>query len=523
MKSETAYHGDSKETPMEDRELEASIDSRTSATLSPDNHRLFWIFVVNKDISHLNLFSYLCACFLTICLVAYLSIVQNFVLTVLLGIYEGTGNLTGSLALYDEILALPMTLIWGILSDRIGRRPVYSAGFTCLGTALILYSYVKNVYPQLLLCRLLFSIGSAACTCMMTGTLSDIAGGQKERGRVSAVVGMFAGFGGLAAGMGLINLPYQMGNLVKDDAEGIRVALVIVGGCAIGLAFIFLLTMPNVNGPEGGLIGVIRRKVSPQKNAVATKRVYKKVENPLKMLKYGVLAGRDPRIALAYFSSFVARADTVLFTSYVSLWVIHHYLDLGWCRDRNSCGAATGDTHQLTGMGQGVSLAFAPIFGYAGEKFHKSTVLAVAGIIGAVGSLPFAFTDQPPADKSNFAFVCLVGIGQIGMIVTGMTLVNGTYMDPKYRGSVAGVFSFCGAISIMIMVKLGGYLFDVWMRGAPFVLMGIAHAMVAIFSIYVRIVTPRLERKDREMFALEEAAARKKAAQGIEAPIIEEM
>lgn len=188
--------------------------------------------------------------------------------------------------------------------------------------------------------------------------------------------------------------------------------------------------------------------------------------------------------------------------------MIQHFMDLGWCRDGKSCGAAAGDTHMLTGIGQGVSLAFAPLFGYAGEKLKKSTVLGVAGLIGAIGSLPFAFTKEAPAHKSNFVFVCMVGIGQIGMIVTGMTLVNGTYIDPKYRGSVAGVFSFCGALSIMIMVKLGGYLFDVWMRGAPFVLMGIAHLLVAIFSLYVRMVTPRLERRDREMFAKEDMELR---------------
>ncbi|GJJ77130.1 hypothetical protein EMPS_09489 [Entomortierella parvispora] len=513
MKTEIeSYPSDSKETPVEyvDGEAPSNSSDGSRTIISPSKHRLFRIFIVNKNIGYLNLVSYLIACFGTICLVAYLSIVQPFVLTVLLGISADKGNLTGNLALYDEIIALPATLLWGILSDRIGRRPVYSMGFTCLGAALILYSTVKNVYPQMLLCRLLFSVGSAACTCMMTGTLGDIAGGQHERGRVSAIVGMFAGFGGLVSGMVLIQIPYQLGEKVNNEVEGIQLALTIVGGCAIGLAAIFFFTMPNVNVPDGAIRRYMKRCVGLSRKEdedPALKPL--KIANPFTMLKYGFLAARDPRIALAYISSFVARADTVLFTSYMSLWVIQHYIDLGWCRGTNSCMAAAGDTHMLTGMGQGISLAFAPIFGFASERFKKSTVLSVAGFIGAIGSLPFAFTKMPPADKSNYAFVTMIGIGQIGMIVTGMTLVNGTYMDPKFRGSVAGVFSFCGAISIMIMVKLGGYLFDVWMRGAPFVLMGIAHLVVALVSIYVRIVTPRLERHDAEMFALE--AARKKA------------
>ncbi|KAF9186832.1 hypothetical protein BGZ50_002242 [Haplosporangium sp. Z 11] len=469
-----------------------------SIIISSEKRKLFGILIVNEEISYVNLISYLFACFLTICLVVYLSICQNFVLTVILRIYENAGSRTGSLALYDEIVALPSTLAWGILSDRIGRRYVYSVGFVFMGTAMILYSFVENVYPQMLLCRLLFSMGVAACTCMMTGTLGDVAGGVHERGRVSAVVGLFTGVGGLVAGMVLIKVPFQLGSLVKNDTEGLRLSLTLVGGCAIGMALIFAFTMPNTGSSRGCCFG--KRRASSGDSISVPK---KKIENPFRMLKYGILAGRDPRIALAYFSSFVARADTVLFTSYMSLWVIQHYVDIGYCRDNKTCAAAAGDTHTLTGMGQGIALIFAPIFGYASEKFKKSSVLGVAGIIGAVGSLPFAFTKVAPAAKSNFAFVTMVGIGQIGMIVTGMTLVNGTYVDPRYRGSVAGVFSFCGAVSIMIMAKLGGHLFDVWMRGAPFVLMGIAHLLIALLSLYTRLVTPRLEKKDREMFTKE--------------------
>lgn len=174
------------------------------------------------------------------------------------------------------------------------------------------------------------------------------------------------------------------------------------------------------------------------------------------------------------------------------------------------------DTHRLTGIGQGVSLICAPIFGYASERFQKSSVLAFAGIVGAIGSLPFAFTQTSPANGSNLAFVSLIGMGQIGMIVTGMTLVNGVHTNPKYRGSIAGVFSFCGAVSIMVMARLGGYLFDEWMHGAPFVLMGIAHLLIALMGVYVRIVTPRLERQDLERLKAKEDRKTKEESDRLE-------
>ncbi|KAG0228500.1 hypothetical protein BGW42_002124 [Actinomortierella wolfii] len=476
-----------------DSPVRTTSDTTSVASVQSTHNTLFKIFVVSKGVSYINLISYLLATTLTICLVVFLSIVQPFILTMILGIYDNLGNITGSLILYDEIFTLPMIIVWGIVSDRVGRRFVYSVGFICLGASLILFSAIKNVYPHMLLCRLLFAMGSAACTCMMTGTLGDISGGRKSGARLSAMVGMFSGFGALIAALVLINIPSILGNKYNDSAKGVSVSLYSVGGAALGLALIFMFTLPNQRRRGG--IKAIFRKVDK-----------KELPNVWEMAKYGVLAARDPRIALAYISSFVARADTVLFSSYVTLWVSDYYFRQGFCPDATSemCrNMAIGDSHKLTGMAQGIALAFAPFFGFAAEKLNVSMVISFAGLVGAIGTLPFAFTKTAPAHSSNTAFVLLVGAGQIGVIVTGMVLVNGPFIDPRMRGSVAGVFSFFGSVSIMIMGRLGGYLFDVWMPGAPFVLLGIVHIIIMLFGTYVAFITPRLERQDRERIAAE--------------------
>ncbi|KAG0380544.1 hypothetical protein BGX24_007399 [Mortierella sp. AD032] len=506
----------------DDRQLEGE---NTEFNPNIKKKRLFYIFFVREQIGYINFIFYLLACMGTITLVAYLSIVQPFILNLVLNIHNNVGNITGSLALYDEIIALPATLCWGVLSDRVGRRPVYSIGFICLGAALMLYPRVENVYPHMLLCRLLFSLGSSAATCMMTGTLGDVAGAIHERGRVSAIVGFSAGCGGLIAGLVLLSVPYDLADSFGGEMGGMRAAFIIVGGCAMVLGILLFFTMPATGvGEANGVTGWFKKTVLKKE---IENEYEKEIISPFKLLKYGFVAARDPRVALAYLSSFVARADTVLFSSFMSLWVIHYYSSIGWCNPdrRITCFPAVGSTHTLTGYGQGISLAFAPLYGYAAEKFEKSTVLGFAGFMGAIGSLPFAFTKTDPAHKSNLAFVTMTGIGQMGVIIVGMTLVNGLNVDPKYRGSVAGVFSFCGALSIMITARLGGYLFDEWMPGAPFVIMGIVHILICLMSIYVRIVTPRLKREDlireearqkREAKRLEDLAAARQQAKAVD-------
>lgn len=62
-----------------------------------------------------------------------------------------------------------MVFVWGVCSDFMGRRLIYSGGFLIMGGGLFLYTYAKNIFPELLLYRLLFSVGGAATSSMLTG------------------------------------------------------------------------------------------------------------------------------------------------------------------------------------------------------------------------------------------------------------------------------------------------------------------------------------------------------------------
>lgn len=107
-------------------------------------------------------------CLFSISFLVFLNSSVSFVITDLIGVRHGVGDLVGTLGFADELVALVACPLWGILSDRLGVRIVCVTGYTIVGLALVLFVQAKNVYPQLLLARIFFSIGGAATfvTCL---------------------------------------------------------------------------------------------------------------------------------------------------------------------------------------------------------------------------------------------------------------------------------------------------------------------------------------------------------------------
>jgi MFS family permease len=101
-------------------------------------------------------------CLFSIAFLVFLNSSVSFVITDLIGRKDSVGDLVGTLGFADELVALVACPFWGILSDRLGVRIVCVLGYTIVGASLFLFVQARNVYPQLLLARMMFSIGGAA-------------------------------------------------------------------------------------------------------------------------------------------------------------------------------------------------------------------------------------------------------------------------------------------------------------------------------------------------------------------------
>ncbi|PGH03393.1 hypothetical protein GX51_04124 [Blastomyces parvus] len=125
-------------------------------------------------------------CLFSISFLVFLNSSISFVVTDLINLPTGEGDAVGTLGFADELLALVACPVWGMLSDRIGVRYVCTVGYLIIALALALFVQAKNVYPELLLGRLLFSLGGSAVTTMVTAVLPAITASKSSLNGSSA-------------------------------------------------------------------------------------------------------------------------------------------------------------------------------------------------------------------------------------------------------------------------------------------------------------------------------------------------
>jgi len=257
----------------------------------------------------------------------------------------------------------------------------------------------------------------------------------------------------------------------------------------------------------------------------------------------------DSEVAIGYIGGFVARASTVAISLFIPLFVNSFFIRNGFCQGspndpspelKKECEQAYKLAAALTGVAQLVGLVCAPLFGYLSSRAGSVNYpLIAATVFGIVGYLAFPQLQSPEfKDKDGrgggpvvFLLAALIGISQIGAIVcslgslgrgvlkvdvvnvlvhpdgdeetvtarpdgadetaplleTAAALPEDTASRVRLKGSVAGVYSWCGGLAILLLTKLGGWLFDVWSTGAPFYLMAAFNGMLLLAVVAIDI------------------------------------
>lgn len=384
------------------------------------------------------------------------------------------------MAFADELLTIVLSPIWGVLSDRVGTRPIAVFGTFMIGITFSFYTLGlgNNVYPNLILRRLLFAIGGSGAASMITAILTeisvfrihpkkmmnnlflkvsarfsrnphnyhsqraDIYSDDEERGNIEGVVSPSSS-----------HVTEEQDDLdtLEDDGflelaepgtrNGTGAAIVgLCSGLGAVIAVFVLLSLPLTLDPSQShpdkalkqsymIVSCLAIATSVflffglhnDKNKGWNAEGNFNLKSYFELLKKGYLiALEEKRILLAYSASFVARSTTVATTMFIPLAINIHYHSQGRCDAAIDPNAPNSDLKSSC------------------PKAYLAAVITT-GIAQTV-SLLFApiwgYTTNRFGRKATLLVSCLIGFtGFVGYACTYSSKVGVSYMFGGFMGA----------------------------------------------------------------------------------------
>ena len=418
-------------------------------------NRKFLFIGLSEGVKPSNLATHYYASLFGLSLLLFFGVIQPFVLTSLLKIPQAEqGGITGKLGVLNELTLLVLTPLFGVLSDRIGRKIIYVFGFLMIGAACILYTFLDSV-NTLFAFRIVAAIGSAAISGMFATVIADYVI-DRDRGKGTGLMGFFNGLGAMFAVLVLLGLPTFFSKKDFEFSAGLVLTFYVVSAIAFFSSVVLMI------GIKGGVVSQTAEKKSL-----------------ISLAKEGLFAAKNPAILLAYLAAFVSRGDLALVGSFLTLWLNKHGINSGL--SEADAAKQVGITVVIV---QSVALLSAPIVGIMADRLNAIIAVVIATIFAAIGYSSLFLIENPFGTNMKFALI-LVGFGEIAGVITSQVLIA-KFAPKEVRGSVIGFFGLCGAIGIMTAFGIGGYVFDHWKESAPFLLFGIFGVIVAGFGLAIR-------------------------------------
>jgi MFS family permease len=189
------------------------------------------------------------------------------------------------------------------------------------------------------------------------------------------------------------------------------------------------------------------------------------------VIREGLGAARNNRIVLCYLTAFVSRADMTVVGLFFSLWLTTTGVEQGM-----TTADALAKATMFFGLFNIVSLLWAPVMGVIIDRLDRVTALVISLVLAAIGYGGLCLVDDPMNNPVFYGWLVLLGIGVVSPVLASQALL-GQETLPELRGSVNGIFATAGAVGILSISLVGGYLFDVW-KPYPFLVVAILNVLL---------------------------------------------
>lgn len=397
---------------------------------------------------------YLYAAFVTVGLFAFVSYFQAWLLNVNLHLPAGMqGRTVAGLSFANELVALSLVAPFGALADKVGRRAVYAFGLLWVAVSFLLFPLAGTLL-QLTACTMFYSVGAAAIGTMLGTVLADTPA-EGSRGRLVGVAGLCQGLGAAALVFLLSHAPRWLQDAGLDERFAGTVSLWIAAALAAVSAIVV----------SRGL-----RSGTPSASAPA---------QPLsRIVAEGLRAARgNRRIWFAYLLQFGSFGDRVVLGTFLTLRLQQAWLERG---SDMADAAQRASLPFVAAMVTGLLTAL--VVGVLLDRADRMRVGLVSMALAAVAYLLGGFVEDPTGQLVMVAVAALLGVGQIGAIISGQTLL-GEEAPRDVRGAVFGVAGMFGSAAILFTLAFGGWLFDSVSKGGPFFLLAAVNLVIFVLGL----------------------------------------
>jgi MFS family permease len=401
-----------------------------------------------SGVTRTNAVTLLFSGFLVAVVLPYINFAQPYLLTEHLSVPTGQqGALSGDLAFYTELVIIGLAGLFGALADRAGLRIVFAGGMLVVGIGLALYP-LATATGELVGARLVYAVGAAAVSAVFVAVQSDYPT-EATRGRLVGSMGVLSILGVILIIALLTPLPAR---LVAAGASPVTA----------GTQAFWIVAAVAVAGAIALWLGLARQEARRERRPV------------LDNLRDGLRCARlNPRVALACAAGMVGRADLVVVTVFLALWLTQIGVARGFSTDASLAAASS-----VFAVIQVSALLATPLIAWVADRIDRARMLAGAAGLATAG---YAWTGllTDPTAPSALPAMALLGVGQAAAIIAATALL-GAESPRELRGATAGLFSLCGALGILAITKFGGMAFDAWRPGAPFLLIAVANGAIMV-------------------------------------------